>query len=341
MSQIFFTALLIMPLSLASLQARAQMVPAASTDTTQSFLGESSSRLYTTNVPDPSEDMPKTLAADAATTPAASSSIALDALPLTLPALPPASPAPASPTPGAPVTLPPKPAKVRDLPLPGQADRPRVRPFQAVAFGLTASSLGAGSELAIPVAGTLNLRVGASYLLWHYPFTIDGIDYNPGLKFTSARGTIDWFPHHGAFHVSAGALYFRNTIGGSADVIEGQTFSLGGTNYINSVDDPIHGTANLAYGKQIAPMLLLGFGNILPRSGRHLSMPFEFGGAYMKPPTLNLKLTGTACTSQGCFNAATDPQVQANILKEVTTLQGDIRFLQVYPIVSLGLACRF
>ena len=88
-------------------------------------------------------------------------------------------------------------------------------------------------------------------------------------------------------------------------------------------------------------MVLLGFGNILPRSGRHLSMPFEFGGAYLQPPTLNLKLSGTACTNQGCFNAATDPQVQSNLTKEVTTLQSDIRFLQVYPIVSLGLACRF
>ena len=278
-----------------------------------------------------------------------SSSISTDALPPILPepAAPssanpsPAAPALADPSPGAPVTLPPKPARVHDLPAITNGDRPRVRPFQAAAFGLTASSLGTGAELAIPVASTLNLRAGASYLLWHYPFNIDGIDYNPGLKFTSARATVDWFPHHGAFHISAGALYFRNAIGGSADVVEGQTFSLGGTNYINSVDDPIHGTATITYGKQIAPMVLLGFGNILPRSGRHLSMPFEFGGAYMRPPALNLKLSGTACTTQGCFNAATDPQVQANVTKEVNTLQSDIRFLQVYPIVSLGLACRF
>ena len=354
MSQIRLVALLIMPLSLASLPARAQMVPASDTDT-PTFLSETGGKLYSSSLPNPSTP-PETSADPSAVatvpvpnlspdltpplTPATSSSSLASSLPATLePATPdPASPLP--PPPGAPVTLPPKPAKVRDLP-PIAGDRPRIRPFQAAAFGLTASTLGGGAELAIPIASTLNLRAGASYALLHYPFNIDGIDYAPGLKFTSARATIDWFPHHGAFHISAGALYFRNTIGGSADVVEGQTFSLGGTNYINSVDDPIHGTANIAYGKQIAPMVLLGFGNILPRSGRHLSMPFEFGGAYLQPPTLNLKLSGTACTNQGCFNAATDPQVQSNLTKEVTTLQSDIRFLQVYPIVSLGLACRF
>ena len=361
MSHIAFAALLIMPLSLAPLQAHAQMVPASDADATQSFLSESSTKLYSTPDPAPSDIAAPISPADPALTPpaspadpaptphapepilppaASSPSTLINALPATLLSATP-DPVSSSLSPGAPVTLPPKPTKIHDLPSPGQGDHPRVRPFQAVAFGLTASSLGAGGELAIPMASTFNLRVGASYLLWHYPFNIDGIDYNPGLKFTSARATIDWFPHHGAFHVSAGALYFRNTIGGSADVVEGQTFSLGGTNYINSVDDPIHGTANLAYGKQIAPLALLGFGNILPRSGRHLSMPFEFGGAYMKPPTINLKLIGTACTNQGCFDAATDPQVQANVVKEVTTLQSDIRFLQVYPIVSLGLACRF
>ena len=356
MSQIRLVALLIMPLSLASLPARAQMVPASDTDLPQTFLSETSGKLYNSSLSDPSppsESSSIQPAADATPVPnptpsdlnqplssVTSSSSLASSLPATLPPAPlePVSPPP--PSPGAPVTLPPKPPKVRDLP-PITGDRPRIRPFQAAAFGLTASSLGAGAEVAIPVASTLNLRAGASYALLHYPFNVDGIDYTPGLKFTAARATVDWFPHRGAFHISAGALYFRNTIGGSADVVEGQTFSLGGTNYINSVDDPIHGTANIAYGKQIAPMVLLGFGNILPRSGRHLSMPFEFGGAYMQPPTLTLKLSGTACTTDGCFNAATDPQVQANLTKEVNTLQSDLRFLQVYPIVSLGLACRF
>ena len=353
MVQLSRVAVFIMPLLLASLQAGAQMVPVPDTDPLRSHLPEMPSHLYSTSsTGDPS---PINTSTDASLSAARAADPAMNAAPAALSAdsgassplaVSSAAPDPAVAAPGkpapapAPVTLPPKPARVHDLPSLG-GDQTRVHPFRAVAFGLTASTLGAGAELAIPVARTLNLRVGGNYVLLHYPFNIDGIDYSPGLKFTSGRASVDWFPHHGAFHVSAGALYFRNNISGTADVAEGQTFSLGGTNYINSVDDPIHGAASIAYGKRIAPMVLLGFGNILPRSGRHLSVPFEFGGAYLQAPVLNLKLSGTACTTQGCFNAATDPQVQANLTKEVTTLQSDLRFLQVYPIVSLGLACRF
>ncbi len=357
MSQAALVAFLIMPLSLATVQAHAQMVPAATSDITPSFLTEDTGKLYNETSDrsgpelklEPAADHPVDLATSPGPVPPAAareaappdpSSSSSSVPPDTLLPPAPASDKVSAPASAAPVTLPVKPAKVRDLPA-LSGDRPRVRPFRAAAFGLTASSLGAGSELAIPVARTLNLRAGASYILLHSPFNVDGIDYTPTLKFTSGRATVDWFPHHGAFHISAGALYFRNSIGGSANVVEGQSFTLGGTSYLNSVDDPVHGSASIVYGKQIAPMLLLGFGNILPRSGRHLSVPFEFGGAYMQPPTLNLKLSGTACTTQGCFNAATDPQIQTNLAKEINTLQSDIRVLEVYPIVSLGLACRF
>ena len=216
-----------------------------------------------------------------------------------------------------------------------------MHPLRAVAFGLTASTLGAGLDMAMPLASTLNLRIGASYVRYDYLFTIDGIHYDPGIKFRAGRGTIDWFPHRGGFHISAGALYFKNDISGTANVTEGQMFTLAGTTYLNSVDDPTHGTASITYGKTLAPMLLLGFGNILPRSGRHFSVPIEFGGAYLQPPTVHVNLAGTACTMQGCFNAATDPTIQANLAAESSRFTGDLRLLQVYPIVSLGLACRF
>ena len=245
----------------------------------------------------------------------------------------------ASATAAAPVTLPPPPRRARTLQNPEAGDR--VRPFRAAAFGLTASTLGAGAEMAVRIARTLNLRVGGSYLNWTYPFNLDGIDYAPALKFTAGQSTIDWFPHHAEFHISVGALYFRNHIAGNATVAEGQSFTLGATQYTNSVDDPVGGTASVVYGKQIAPLLLLGFGNLLPRAGRHISVPVEFGGAYLQAPQLNLHLTGTACTTQGCFNAATDTEVQANLKSEITKLQGDLHFLQIFPIVSVGLACRF
>lgn len=218
---------------------------------------------------------------------------------------------------------------------------PRIGPFSTAALGLTAGTLGPGVELALPVLRNVNVRFGGSYFDLRYPFTIDGVNYNTALKLTSGQGMIDWFPKRGGFHISAGALYCKDEVSAAAEVAPGQQFKLGDTAYLNSLDDPVQGTASLKFQKKVAPIVLLGFGNLIPRSGRHISVPFEFGGAYLAPPNVAIQLAGTACTTQGCFNIAKDPAVQANLAKEESKLNRDIRPLQIYPILSLGFALRF
>jgi hypothetical protein len=216
-----------------------------------------------------------------------------------------------------------------------------IGPFSTVALGFTAGTLGPGLELAVPLARSLNLRVGGTYFNLQYPFTIDGVNYDAGMKLTSGQAMMDWYPKHRGFHVSAGALYFKSMVDAAAGVAPGQRFKLGGTTYLNSVDDPVGGTASLSFPRKLAPMVLLGFGNLIPRSGRHISVPFEIGGAYLAPPQINLQLAGTACTDQGCFNTATDPTTQTNLTQEREKLNTDIRLLKIYPVVSLGFALRF
>lgn len=226
-------------------------------------------------------------------------------------------------------------------PMPKKHVAKHIGPFSTVALEVTGGTLGAGLELATPIARTLNLRVGGAYVNLQYPFAVDGVNYNTAMKLTSGQGVIDWYPKRGGFHLTAGALYFHTAVDAAADVAPGGQFKLGGTTYINSVDDPVQGTASLKFPRKLAPMVLLGFGNLIPRSGRHISVPIEIGGAYLQPPSVGLQLAGTACTTQGCFNAATDPSVQANLANERDKLNKDIRPLQIYPIVSIGFAVRF
>ncbi len=234
---------------------------------------------------------------------------------------------------GAGVQLPP--------PLPKAHPESRFGPFSTVALGVTGGTLGAGVELATPLARNLNLRLGGNYFNFQLPFSVDGVNYNSGIKLAATQGMIDWFPKCGAFHVSVGALYLRSTFNAAADVAPAQQFKLGGQTYLNSVDDPVQGSASLTFPRRIAPLVLLGFGNLLPRSGRHISVPFEFGGAYLQPPQVRIQLAGTACTNQGCFDTATDPSAQSNLAREQAKLNHEIRPLEVYPIVSIGLALRF
>ena len=106
--------------------------------------------------------------------------------------------------------------------------------------------------------------------------------------------------------------------------------------------DPVHGTASLTFGKRTAPQITMGFGNMIPRSGRHFSVPFEIGMQYIGPPQINFNLAGTACNNAGLLeHVATDPTSQANLQQEEIELNSDIAPLRFYPIVRIGLSYKF
>jgi hypothetical protein len=218
---------------------------------------------------------------------------------------------------------------------------PSQKPFRTVAFGIKANTLGAGAELATPLFRRFNLRSGANFLAFAYPFGIDGVNYDANLHFKSSQSTLDWFPLGHSFHISPGILYAKNTVSSTATVPAGQNFSLGDQDFVNSVTDPVHGNMSLAYPRNFSPMLLLGFGNILPRNSRRLSIPVELGVAYTGAPTINVNLTGTACTNQGCTSFATNSEAQASLTQEIQKINEDLKKVPVYPILSLGVAYHF
>jgi hypothetical protein len=231
---------------------------------------------------------------------------------------------------------------VRPVPAPHPAkDRSTIRPFRSIAIGFKADSLGAGVEIATPLARNFNLRSGINIFSFDYPFIIDGLNYDARLHLKSSETALDWFPLHGSFHISPGILYVKNTVAATTFAGPGQSFTLGTQTFINSVDDPVGGSASLVFPRTLAPMLLIGFGNIIPRSGRHLSVPFEIGAAYTGTPQISVALSGTACTTNGCASFASNALAQTFLKQEIYDLNEDLKRLPVYPIVSLGLAYHF
>jgi hypothetical protein len=225
-----------------------------------------------------------------------------------------------------------------------EASEPKLfgaKPFSKVALGLKASTLGTGLELATPLSRSLNLRLGANIFAFGYTFSIDGVVYNSDLHFRSAQASLDWFPTHSGFYISPGILYGRNSLSAVATVPPGQSFSLGDQPLINSIDDPMGGTASAVFPRNFAPTLMVGFGNMVPRTGNHFSFPLELGVAFTGRPQIDLKLSGTACTTDGCFYSVTDPTTQIALQKEIVKLNNDVRWFPVYPIVSAGVAYRF
>lgn len=221
----------------------------------------------------------------------------------------------------------------------------RSEAFSSVAVGVKVGILGAGIETATPLGWRFNLRGGANFFSYTDNLTSDGINYDASLRFRSAEASLDWFPMAGGFHISPGALLYNgNQVTGNAKVPAGKTFTLNNTTYTSSGTDPVSGNASLTFTKA-APKVTLGWGNLIPRSGRHFSVPVELGMAYVGDPKVALNLAGTACyTNAGvpyCANVATDPTIQANVTAQEQKIQKDADDARFFPIFSLGFAYRF
>lgn len=213
-------------------------------------------------------------------------------------------------------------------------------PFSVAA---TTSILGFGADVATPLTRRSNLRVGFSIFNYNRGFSKDGVNYGGQLGFRSVQATYDWFPFGGGFHLSPGALVYNgNKVTASAAVPAGQSFTLGGVNYISSATDPLTGSGKIAFNRA-APLFLIGFGNLLPRSGRHFGVSFDIGAAYQGTPRATLNLAGSACDPTGvnCRAVATDPTIQSNIQSEQGKINNTISPFRFFPVVSLAFGYRF
>ena len=209
-----------------------------------------------------------------------------------------------------------------------------------VGIGVKVSSLGAGIEAAVPVFGKLNVRGGFNAINYSHPFHQDGITYNGNLSWRSGEASLDWFPF-GEFHVSPGVIFYNgNKVTATALVPGSQSFTLNGVSYTSDPTSPISGAGNVVV-RRAAPKITLGFGNLIPRSGRRLSFLAEVGVAYQGAPQSALAFQGNACNSGGCVNAATNPAVLANIAAEQTKINDNLSPLRFHPIISVGFGFNF
>ncbi|HWZ56151.1 MAG TPA: hypothetical protein VNZ63_08785 [Verrucomicrobiae bacterium] len=231
-----------------------------------------------------------------------------------------------------------EPEPVPASPAPANAEGPR-----RIGVGAKLSLLGIGGEAAVALTKRINVRGGFNFFNYSDTFNKDGINYGGQLAFRSAEAHLDLFPFAGAFHVSPGLLLYNdNHISASASVPGGQVFTLGGASYTSSAANPVAGTAKLGFNK-VAPSILVGFGNLIPRNRRRFSLSTEIGIAYTGAPKASLALTGTACSNPAviCVNAGTDPTVQANVQAEVAKVNHDVSALKIYPLASVGFSVNF
>jgi len=209
-------------------------------------------------------------------------------------------------------------------------------------MAFTASTLGLGPTFVFRVVPALNLRVGFSTFRYDSDQSQDGFNYQGSLHLKSMNVLTDWYPVSGGFHVSAGLLFYNaNRVTAIGAPPTGTVLTVGQEAIISDPQNPIVGVARSKVGN-VAPMLLVGFGNLLPR-GHHFAFSIDVGIVYQGSPKSSFNLTGGACDPSGqfCGGVTQDANIQAEAQSAKHDLDQGVSFMRYYPVVSIGFGYHF
>jgi len=229
------------------------------------------------------------------------------------------------------------------------APAPAKSSYSKIGIGIKVSTLGAGIEVATPLARKFNVRGGFNMFRYSKDLTNKGIVYNANLQFQSAEAHLDFFPF-GGFHISPGLLFYNgNQLTANATVKTSTSFTIGNNSYVSDLTTPNPLTlAGKIDWVKVSPSLMLGYGNLIPRSGRHWSILAEIGAAYTGSARVSVTPGGGACpvaTPTSCFSATgnTAPALafQSNVVTEQGKISKDLSKIRFYPIISLGAGFNF
>jgi hypothetical protein len=229
-------------------------------------------------------------------------------------------------------------------------------PLSEFALGAGISSLGIQLQAATNLSRHFNLRGTGSFFNYTDNFTSNGLNADAKLNLATAGAALDFYPFHVGFRLSPGVMFYnQNELTAAVTVPGGTSFKLNGTTYYSANTNagtgatPVNGAGTLGLNtNKTAFTITTGWGNMIPRNG-HFSVPFELGVAVIGAPTVNVNLGGWACTDQAqtqCsdLSSTTNPiaaQVQSSLAAQVAKWVSDLKPLNVYPIVSIGVAYSF
>jgi hypothetical protein len=221
-------------------------------------------------------------------------------------------------------------------------------PFSHLGAGLTVGTTGVGAEVAAPYGAYWNIRAGISYLGYSQTFQTTGSPLTASpveahLRLGGARLGVDWFPRAGGFHVSVGVWAPTLTRASARLNLEpGKTLTIEGADYTTDSTNPFRGTGHSTMNR-VAPVLTVGWGNLLPRDYRkRFSFPVEIGAAYVGSPTVRVTTAGDVCSAQVCNPAASDLGFNQNLTLAIRDIDRNLNsYARFLPIVSVGIGYRF
>lgn len=194
-------------------------------------------------------------------------------------------------------------------------------------IGIKVNTLGPGGEVIVAITPKIHVRVGGTYFKYSVPesvtATISGFD-NINSSNSFVFGGISLLGNYQlgrVFFVSAGAIY--NLVEIDVKGAPNQTLTIGA---INATPEQVGSMSiHIEPGMKVCPYVGVGLGRTLAKSGI-FSFAFEAGAVFHGSPKVTLGATGMLT-----------PTASA---EQQQTLNENIAFLKIYPMVSFQLSIR-
>jgi hypothetical protein len=145
---------------------------------------------------------------------------------------------------------------------------------------------------------------------------------------------VDYHPwKNSGFRLTGGLVFQDNNIEGNGKSNSDQKIQIGDQEYTSDQLGSVK--AKVSFPNSVAPYLGIGWGNAV-KPGNRWSFSANLGVMFTGSPKVNL-------TPQ--FGAAATPQIQDQIQSDVERerqqLENDLKWLNIYPVLSLGISYQF
>ncbi len=197
------------------------------------------------------------------------------------------------------------------------------------------STLGVGATVTKSITPNINAKVGVNGLGISRDINLSDVDYKADLNLLNISTLADYHPWKNAgFRLTGGLVFQDNNIEGTGKPNNGVTININGTNY-NSTTVLTSVKTKVSFGNSVAPYIGIGWGNAV-KPGKRWGFSTNLGVMFAGSPKVEI--------TPGFGSGATptlQQQINTDIEAERKKVQDDLNWLNIYPVLSIGVSYQF
>jgi len=197
-------------------------------------------------------------------------------------------------------------------------------------LAIKGSTLGNGFEIGKSLNENFNVRLGLSSLSQSDNQTIDDVEYDTELDFSSTALYLDYHPFKGTFHLTLGYINSANALNATAQ--PAIPVEIGTVIYQPGDIGQLDATIDFKSG----PYLGFGWGNV-PASGFGFSL--ELGILQSGAPKASLVASNLSAAITS--NQAAMDSLNTALRKEEANMQADLNEFELFPVIAAGISYGF